>query len=165
MENVDIESIWRAVKKTKSGIMQDQLCLSNKYQAVVITENVESVQKFLGIQSSDDVSKRMTNETLEVAAKMFWYLNSCTAESKPWVQFYTNIFQNFPPDQIVLTFNRILKKKSTRQNEKIRATAMTLFQNLTSVLELNYKEIQNMVNGKKNLSLNRGIDACIYCFH
>ena len=152
MENVDIGSIWIAIKRTKSDITADQLCISNSYHAAVITDNVESVQQYLHVKSSDDVSEQMTNETLKIAAKMFWYLNSCTKESKPWVQFYTNLFQNSPPDQIVLSLNRILKKG----NKKFGAIAMTLFQNLTSVLNLNYPEIQSFINGKKNSSLKTG---------
>ena len=152
MDNLNVELIWRAVKNTKSAISSDEKCIYNNYEAVVMTDNVESVQQYLHVKSSDDVSDQMTNETLEIAAKMFWYLNSCTKESKPWVQFYTNLFQNSPPDQIVLSLNRILKK----DNKKFDAIAMTLFHNLTSLLNLRYPEIQSFVNGKKNSSLNTG---------
>ena len=148
MDNLNVELIWRAVKNTKSAISSDEKCIYNNYEAVVMTDNVESVQQYLHVKSSDDVSEQMTNKTLEIAAKMFWYLNSCTKESKPWVQFYTNLFQNSPPDQIVLSLNRILKK----DNKKFGAIAMTLFQNLTSVLNLNYPEIQSFINGKSRSS-------------
>ena len=153
MDDIDIVSIWNSVKKTKAEVSLDEKCNHNSYEAAVMTDNVESVQKYLGIESSDDVSKQMTNETLKIAARMFWYLNSCTKESKPWVQFYSNIFQKSPPDQIVLNLNRILKK----DNKKMGEIAMTLFQNLTSVLNLNYPEIQSFINGKENSSLKTGI--------
>ena len=52
----------------------------------------------------------------------------------------------------MLSLNRILKK----DNKKFDAIAMTLFHNLTSLLNLRYPEIQSFVNGKKNSSLNTG---------
>ena len=81
---------------------------------------------------------------------MFLYLVSCSIDLNPWYKFYENIFEAQPPDQMVLTLNKILK--STKEKEKdLYDIAAKIFQNLDELLVLKYKTIQNLTQGVTSL--------------
>ena len=119
-----------------------------------ILSNFKTVEKHLEIESSEIIFENMTNANLQNAAEMFLYLNSCPNVLKPWILFYTDLFTNYSPDKIVLTLNRILKIHDTASNKNFKNVTRNLFQRIEYVLELKYKDIQKIINGKGNGNLS-----------
>ena len=76
---------------------------------------------------------------LESLAKMFLYLNSCPGHLKAWVTFYNNLFGSKPPDEIVLTLNRILKSDKWPLTKDSKVIARNLLDKVTTLFSLKYK--------------------------
>ena len=83
----------------------------------------------------------ITTEDLKTAAEMFIYLDYCPFKSL--YAFYRDLFENQPLDHIILTLNRLSKLESGKNNNMNRK----LLEKTANLLELKYKEIQNMIPG------------------
>ena len=81
-----------------------------------------------------------TDSRLRTAAEMFLYLTSCSVDFKPWFRFYTDLFQNKSPSQILLTLNRILKVGKTLKKLRFRNIADELFARTQSFILLQYND-------------------------
>ena len=118
-----------------------------------VVSQVLAVEKQLQINSSALIQENMTASKLEVAGKMFIYLNSCSVLLKPWFSFYAELFQKQSLDVIILTLNRILKKENV-PNKNLQDIAKTLFKRVSSIFSLKYQEIQNITEGVGTFSWN-----------
>ena len=121
---------------------------------------VKVVEHKLKMNSSDYRFANITSHTLETSFKMFTYLYVCpffqikSAAPKGldkwfqlWSTFYREVFQNQSPDQIILTLNRMMKKRDNR------IIAQKIFQKTARLLSLKYEQIQSIFPGKtKNVS-------------
>ena len=106
----------------------------------------------LGIGTSKQTFKNMTELILKNAAEMFMYLNICPGAKTwkdwftPWSTFYIDLFAINSPDEIILTLNRFMnidQPKSTN-DEKIMKE---IFRKATTLLSLKYETIQKMLPG------------------
>ena len=88
----------------------------------------------------------MTDAKLKTAAEMYFYILSCPGRLLPWFAFYSDLFQNKPPNQIVLTLNRVLKgeKNTVNKNAGLRKIAENLFTVIATNSTFKYKEIKRM---------------------
>ena len=91
----------------------------------------------------------MSRDTLETAAKMFLFLNSCSEFLETWLSFYTDLFMTKAPDQIVLALNRIMKHENKNRDGKI---ALELFKKVTKLMNLKYEKIDKIINGRMKIS-------------
>ena len=99
----------------------------------------------------------LSNANLSIPSEMFLFLVSCSKDLNPWFKFYENIFENQPPDQMVLTLNKILK--STKEKEKdLHDIAVKIFKKLDEQFSLKYKTIQNLTEGVGSLIEQKSID-------
>ena len=98
------------------------------------------------------IFENMTKKTLETAAKMYFYLNSCSDEIKSWLIFYNDLFKNHQADQIVLSLNRILRSGYTSRKSKFRSIAEKLFNKTTDLLVLEHQLIKDITNGLGNIN-------------
>ena len=85
---------------------------------------------------------------------MFMYLMTCHDTLKPWFVFYKKLFETQPPDQILLTINRMMKGARTKQNDFFKKMARKIFKRLTTQFSLQYKNFQHMIQGEKDNSFH-----------
>ena len=85
----------------------------------------------------------MTDSDLKIITEKFIYLNTCPGIFKPWILFYMDLFQNQSPQKIILILNRILKRPHENYNFKWKKIAKQLFEKVTTIFPLNYKDIHN----------------------
>ena len=109
--------------------------------------NVLMIENQLNIISNSMIFENMTKKTLETAAKMYFYLNSCSDEIKSWLIFYNDLFKNHQTDHIVLSLNRILRSDYTSRNNKFKSIAEKLFDKTTDIFILKYQLIKNITYG------------------
>ena len=137
------ENIWPTLKKFKL-MLTFKDCNSHMYTKDQVEANIAALEDMFQVKSTDVTFANITEETLNTAAKMFIYLNTCSEDLKLWVSFFKDLFQNKPPDQIVLTLNRILKYPNTPISKK-------MFQRITTLFSLQYKSIRNLQLGNIDL--------------
>ena len=101
------------------------------------------------------IFENMTKKTLETAAKMYFYLNSCSDEIKSWLIFYNDLFKNHQADQIVLSLNRILKSGHTSRNNKFKSIAEKLFNKTTDLFTLKHQSIKNIIDGLRTVNSSK----------
>ena len=90
---------------------------------------------YLNICPFDDSLDEFLSDESQKARKL-WF-NS-------WTSFYTDLFTQ-PADQVILTLNRMMKTK-TSQDKHGRLRAVKLLKRITSLLSLQYEEIQGLVD-------------------
>ena len=105
------------------------------------------VESQLKILSNSMIFENMTKKTLDIAAEMYFYLNSCSDEIKSWLIFYNDLFKNHQTDHIVLSLNRILRSDYTSRNNKFKSIAEKLFDKTTDIFILKYQLIKNITYG------------------
>ena len=105
------------------------------------------IENQLKMISNSMIFENMTKKTLEIAAKMYFYLNSCSDEIKSWLIFYNDLFKNHQADQIVLSLNRILRSDHTSRNNKFKSIAEKLFDKTTDLFILKCQLIKNITYG------------------
>ena len=163
-----LNNIHNVVKIVKS---QQSLRLSCDSEDILLQDGgwlvqVEELEKMLQIESSEYINETLSNEELKTAAEMFLYLVACPSKLlKSWSSFYTDLFLTQPPDQIILTLNRMMKT-DTSHDKDAKVRAEKLLKRSKSLMSLKYKEIQSLrpeivhtedftiQNGTYSLSLN-----------
>ena len=154
--NTSIPTIWKVVKKIKVHLKWDQSCRSDGlYNGK--DENIKTLEKELGIVSSQTVFHNLTKSELKAAAEMYIYLNTCPyskayygankAWFRSWYNFYKDLFSTQPVDIIILTLNRIMNSKLS-QYKDTQEWNERLFNGSSKILSLKYQAIQNMFPGK-----------------
>ena len=154
--NTSIPTIWKVVKKIKVHLKWDQSCRSDGlYNGK--DENIKTLEKELGIVSSQAVFQNLSKRELKAAAEMYIYLNTCPyskayygankAWFRSWYNFYKDLFSSQPVDIIILTLNRIMNSKLS-QYKDTQEWNERLFNGSSKILSLKYQAIQNMFPGK-----------------
>ena len=151
-----VSDIKNAVKKIRAKYSHKNCPYKNQYSNV--ESQVRTLEHLLKINSTDHIFANITTSDLQLAGNFFLLLNSCSDLLKPWFSFYTNLFQNESPELIILQLNRILKNKkgtgSTDRNKMI-TIAEKIFKETSSLLSLKYQEIQNLIQGRRNVLWNK----------
>ena len=84
--------------------------------------------------ASDGFFEDIDSDTLESAAKLFIYLNTCSAYVTDWADFYIDLISSQPLDQIILTINRLIKTTNYKpQRQKIAHSIFNYIRNLTKL--------------------------------
>ena len=112
------------------------------------------IENQLKMISNSMIFENMTKKTLEIAAKMYFYLNSCSDEIKSWLIFYNDLFKNHQADQIVLSLNRILRGGYTRNN-KFQSIAEKLFNKTTDLFTLKHQLMKNITYGLRTVNSSK----------
>ena len=165
--NTSIPTIWKVVKKIKVHLKWDQSCRSDGlYNGK--DENIKTLEKELGIVSSQTVFQNLTKRELKAAAEMYIYLNTCPyskayygankAWFRSWYNFYKDLFSSQPVDIIILTLNRIMNSKLS-QYKDTQEWNERLFNGSSKILSLKYQAIQNMFPGKTETFDNEMLTA------
>ena len=125
---------------------------SSLHQSSVIESQVKSVGKELGINPNTPAKNCLTKNQIELAGEMFLYLIACPQPIQPWLLFFSDLFQNHSPDEIMLKLSRALKiKENTQQNEGLRKVSKKVFKKLLSFLSnIKYKDEEFSTTAKTN---------------
>ena len=154
----DVNKIFSMTKTLKLNMSLDLSCdISNKLLSDDnIMSLVKAVEEKLQVDSSDEINKSMKNEDLKTAAEMFMYLSLCPDSRwfKSWFTFYKDLFLTQSADKIILTLNRMMKTKTSKDNAG-KNRAEKLIRKTKNLLSLKFEEIQSLLPGKetKNESL------------
>ena len=130
------------MKNITSASVFDKGCDDGLYSET--KSQVRKVEDLLNLEPSHYPIDNIPEETLDKAARMFIYLNPCLDSIKHWITFYKDLFQNKPPDYILLTLNRILK--TINAQDDLADITKLIFTKTASIFSLKYKEIRNMTN-------------------
>ena len=139
------------VRRVEDKIDFDTSCNKDGlYYPSEITSLVRDVENRLQIKKYDKeklekILDEMTDSKINTASEMFFFLNSCSEEIRPWQSFYTDLFQNKSPSKIILTLNRILKRETNEETEDFRNIARILLMKMASKISLKYEEILNLM--------------------
>ena len=164
MTNSSQETLWKLVKRMKVQYI-DEKCptassSSSLHESSVIESQVKSVGKELGINPNTPAKNCLTKNQIELAGEMFLYLIACPKPIQPWLLFYSDLFQNHPPDEIMLNLNRALKiKESTQQNKGLQKVSKEVFNKLLSLLShFQYKDAELSAPSKtiKEATMHQG---------
>ena len=131
-----------------------ELCNHNKGIGLydvsqIILPNIISLEQQLKVNSSEIIFANMSRDTLEAAAEMFLFLNSCSEYLETWLSFYTDLFMTKSADQIVLALNRIMKHDNKNRDGRI---AKELFKKVTKLMNLKYEKIDKIIDGRMEIS-------------
>ena len=171
------DEIWNILKNIKLSLAFDIRCSGTSYDGPIyfdlstmkpVIEMVESQLQIeypnkvvfveeTGVINIDQyyipkIFSNMTDSKLNTAAKMYFYTLSCPGTLMPWFKFYSDLFQNKPPNQIVLTLNRILKGEKTAENKSLKNIAEKLFNVIATNSSFKYKDIKRMIQRDENSS-------------
>ena len=141
MTNSSQETLWNLIKRIKAQYIDEKCPTASSsalFESSVIESQVKSVGKELGINPNTPAKKNLTKIQLKLAAEMFLYLISCPNPIKPWLLFYSDLFEKQSPDEIILKLNRALKvKENIQQNDGIRKVTKKVLKKLLSLLSHN----------------------------
>ena len=123
--------------RSKSKITFDAKCngmeISDEKSNLLATyENVSSKPAYIDI--SDD--------TLALAAKIYFSLVFCADNVAPTVEFYQNLLENFPTESILKTLARLAYMAKEKNLTEHYRTAMFFLNEITLTLNLTYKDIR-----------------------
>ena len=156
MTNSSQETLWNLVKRLKAQYIDEKCPLassvSSLHESSVIESQVKSVGKELGINPNTPAKNNLTKNQIKLAGEMFLYLIACPQPIQPWLLFFSDLFQNHSPDEIMLKLSRALKiKENTQQNEGLRKVSKKVFKKLLSFLSnIKYKDEEFSTTAKTN---------------
>ena len=102
---------------------------------------VAAVESRLKIESSDQIHENMSIEHLEIAARMFIYINTCPDPLMPWFIFYQDLFRNEPLDTILLSLNRLMIGRDSKEENNMKTIARNLFEKIGTKFPLKYQKM------------------------
>ena len=151
IKNMKEDDVWPVLRKIKLTIPFDiNPVYPIMHSGNQIKKNIDAIEDHLNMKSTEDIYVNRTNEDLKPAASMFLYLNCRSYLLRSWFSFFTNLFQDKSPYQIVLTLNKILKVDLTSNNKEFKNIARKLFQKTSNLLSLKHKQIKKMIHGFEN---------------
>ena len=108
----------------------------------------QSDEKFSNLAEYTNVSNKVNNdvsdETLELAFKIYFSLVFCPDNLDPTVEFYQNLFENFPVEAILKTLARLVYVAREKKLAEHYTIAMFFFNEITATLSLTNKDIAVM---------------------
>ena len=131
--------------------------ISLKKQKARCTTGLDNEDLFLekyGNVSEEPIYKNnITEESLEIAAKIYFQIVFCHDYDLASLNFYQNLFENFPLETVLKTLARILlvaKEKNLSEHYEI---AKALFDRTTTTMNLQYRDIAVMTTETAELDL------------
>ena len=94
--------------------------------------------------STKAVNNNVSDETLEMAAKNYFSLVFCPDNVAVTIEFYQNLFENFPVESILKTLVRLVYVAKEKKLTEHYRTAMFFFNEITATLNLTNKDIAVM---------------------
>ena len=145
--------IWNILKQLKGDEIFKTCHKTNGFfQNSVVESQLSSFARQLQFNPlSSNVNKVIKNipkSTLNLAANMFIYINACPDVFQAWFMFYQDLFENQPPNHIILILNRLMMSENTREKIGFKMIARKLFDEVETIFSLKYQEIKMITKGK-----------------
>ena len=104
----DEKEIWRLTKlQRKKLLMKNSKPVYNKDNTLIsdtlVKENIRNLEQCLKVSSTSGLIENVSDKTLDVAAKLFTYLNYCPPTI---LAFYKNLIKNGSVKNIISTLTR-----------------------------------------------------------
>ena len=94
--------------------------------------------------STEAVNNNVSDETLELAAKIYFSLVFSPDNRDSTVEFYQNLFENFPVESILKTLARLVYVARNKKLTEHYRTAMFFFNEITRSMNSTFKDIAVM---------------------
>ena len=159
--NITVDKMWSVAIKIKSQKSLDFAGCSGSGLYDDLSYLVDKVEQQLEVNSSAVIHKNISAEHLNAAGDIFVYLNACPTPNfywfRPYKMFYKNLFESKSPKEIILTINRFMKTLAAIDEDI--TIEEKLFKRATKLFNLQYKEIQSMLDvvDARNVSLKSDI--------
>ena len=115
-------------------------------------ESRNSIDKRFGnISMGSNYKEEISEEHLEIAARIYFEIVFCPNLDPDSIQFYQNLFKNFPLETILKTFTRILLEANEKKQNYHYQAAKTLFDKITEMMNLQYRDIALLTTGLTDL--------------
>ena len=141
------QGLSKEVKQTLEDVS-----LQRRSQTECITGEVSQEVQTLMSGILEDISVEpiyqddITEESLELAAAVYFDLTFCPDVHLPKVEYYQNLFQNFPLEAILKTLARVLSVAREKNLVENYQTAKALFNKTTEMLGLQYRDVAVMTS-------------------
>ena len=140
-------------------------CIRGRSPDESIESQVAGVEQDLGFDSSKVRFENLEPKKLDVAANMFMHMFTCPNSehwnkmAKSWTLFGTELL-NHSPNEVTLTFNRLLKIKSTNENDIwTEDESEQFFRRITDKLSLKHGLLQSLLSGEESVLDNYQITS------
>ena len=147
MTQLDIEKVWKIVKKTRISILSqhtdpdcnsDQTLLSESISHEII--NILAAE--LDLKPTSTKKENVSVKILQNAGEIFTYLNFCPNK----IQYFPkHLFKTGTPREMILSLTSIMK---TSKNTAKKASTEIILLTLKSLGLYHYEEIQSITKGK-----------------
>ena len=141
----------QGLSKEVKQLLED-VSLQRRSQTECITGEVSQEVQTLMSGILEDISVEpiyqddITEESLELAAAVYFDLTFCPDVHLPKVEYYQNLFQNFPLEAILKTLARVLSVAREKNLVENYQTAKALFNKTTEMLGLQYRDMAVMTS-------------------
>ena len=137
MSTVDL---WAVIRHSRTSYPQ---AYCNKefplYQDYLMDQRNDVIEEALNV-SANSSTFEVSEEELRQSAEMFIFLNMCPDELFiTWQTFLKELFMKANSETILLTLNRILRKKDF-------GVAKQIFRKFSSMLALEYQDLGNFIS-------------------
>ena len=95
--------------------------------------------------------EEISEEHLEIAARIYFDIVFCPNLDPETINFYQNLFKNFPLETILKTFTRILLEANNNKLENHYQSVKTLNDKTAEILNLQYRDIALLTTGLTDL--------------
>ena len=110
-------------------------------------------KKFGNISMGSNYKEEISEEHLEIAARIYFEIVFCPNLDPETINFYQNLFKNFPLDTVMKTFTRILLEANEKKLKNHYQAAKTMFDKMTEMMNLQYRDIALLTTGLSDLKL------------
>ena len=138
------------LERSTSNIKNEK-CYSKTGKEVKLSDEKSSLLAEYGNVSAKAVYPDVSDETLAMAAKIYFRLVFCPDKVVVTENFFQNLFENFPVESILKTLARLLYVAREKKLTEHYRTAMFFFNEITSTMNLTYKDIAVMTNSFSEL--------------
>ena len=143
----DIEDLLKEITAEKKLIKPDCKVgqLSNKTKSFIN-------KRFGNISHNSALyMQEISEEQLEIAARIYFDIVFCPNLDPETINFYQNLFKNFPLETILKTFTRILLEANKNKLENHYQSVKTLNGKTAEILNLQYRDIALLTTGQSVL--------------
>ena len=145
----DIEDLVQAIRKEKQKEKQtrnSEFCRNFENENMILT-------KYENISMKPIHSGEISEESLEAAASLYHSIVFCPDSDPLIVKFYKNLVEHFPLETILKTLARILLVAKEKELTEHYQTAKAILDKLTTIMNLQYRDIAVMTTGASELRL------------
>ena len=164
-------NLWTELKKVKlerKKPLFEYFCSPSLgyYEIQTILELVGEFEEQMNVTSTELIFTNITTGYLETAAEMFIYLIICPRETENWydgwLKFHRNLLETESLDIIILSLNRLIKTTSNTAGDILNnEIGGKLFDKITTLFSLHYKDIQSMLFGNNGNTSFLGEDSAL----